>query len=64
MRQFTPDFLPEGNEFSSLRRRLTSFEYESVLKIADELGFEGFSQDASSATSDFTPNFSEIFIEN
>lgn len=64
MRQFTPDFLPEGNEFSSLRRRLTSFEYESVLKVADELGFEGFSQDASSATADFTPNFSDFFIEN
>ena len=64
MRQFTPDFLPEGDEFSSLRRRLTSFEYESVLKVADELGLDGFSQGADSATSDFTPNFSEIFIEN
>ena len=64
MRQFTPDFLPDGGEFSSLRRRLTSFEYESVLKVADELGFEGFSQGADSATADFTPNFSEFFIEN
>ena len=64
MRQFTPDFLPEGDEFSSLRRRLTSFEYESVLKVADELGLEGFSQGGDSASSDFTPNFSENFIEN
>ena len=64
MRQFTPDFLPDGDEFSSLRRRLTSFEYDSVLKLADELGFEGFSQGPESATADFTPNFSEIFIEN
>ena len=64
MRQFTPDFLPEGDKFSSLRRRLTSFEYESVLNVADELGFEGFSQGSSSATADFTPNFSDFFIEN
>ncbi|MBQ4327472.1 MAG: radical SAM protein [Clostridia bacterium] len=64
MRQFTPDFLPGGDKFSSLRRRLTSFEYESVLKVADELGLEGFSQGADSASSDFTPNFSENFIEN
>ncbi len=64
MRQFTPDFLPEGDEFSALRRKITSFEYDSVLKEAQRLGFDGYTQGADSATSSFTPNFSEIFIEN
>ncbi len=64
MRQFTPDFLPEGDVFSELRRKITSFEYDSVLKEARRLGFDGFTQGAESANSSFTPNFSEIFIEN
>ncbi len=63
MRQFTPDFLPADEKFSSLRRRLTSFEYDSVLREAEKLGFDGFTQDASSANAAFTPNFSENFIE-
>ena len=56
MNQYTPGFAMDC-EFSNLHRRLTSFEYESVLRRADELGFSGFSQERCSATSDFTPEF-------
>ena len=66
MSQYTPDFyieresLPDGSpKYSELCRRVTSFEYNSVLKIAEELGFEGYLQAKSSATKAYTPNFSE-----
>jgi putative pyruvate formate lyase activating enzyme len=55
MRQYTPDFADEN--FPELQRRITEFEYNSVLKTAENLGFSGFSQDKSSASSIFTPNF-------
>ena len=55
--QYTPDFLPEGAEYDQLRRRVTSFEYESVRSHALDLGFSGFMQDRSSATRAYTPDF-------
>lgn len=55
MRQYTPDFAPDS--FPALKRRITSFEYESVLKEALALGFDGFSQDAASAKTIYTPEF-------
>ncbi|MBQ5321567.1 MAG: radical SAM protein [Oscillospiraceae bacterium] len=55
MRQYTPDFAPES--FPELKRKVTEFEYNSVLKEAEKLGFSGFSQDKTSASSVFTPNF-------
>ena len=55
MRQYTPDFAPE--EFPNLRRRVTTFEYEYVRDAAVRLGFVGYSQDADSATADYTPEF-------
>lgn len=58
MCQYTPDFA-QHCAHRNLHRKLTSFEYQSVLDVVAELGFEGFSQDASSATAAFTPNFSE-----
>ena len=57
MCQYTPDFARDC-AYKNLHRRLTTFEYRSVLDHAAALGFDGFSQDASSATSDFTPIFS------
>ena len=46
MGQYTPDFYLEyekengkNDEFKNLRRRLTSFEYDSVLAVAEKLGF-------------------------
>ena len=55
MSQYTPSFLEEG--FPELSRRITTFEYERVLAEARRLGFEGYMQSRSSATSDFTPDF-------
>ncbi len=64
MGQYTPDFYIEyekergtNDEFKSLRRRVTSFEYNSVLSAAEELGFSGYMQDISSASAKYTPDF-------
>ncbi len=64
MGQYTPDFyidyeLEKGkNEnFKNLRRRLTSFEYDSVLSRATDLGFDGYFQSLDSASKNFTPDF-------
>ena len=56
MNQYTPDFALDAPD-PSLHRRLTSFEYDSVLSLAQSLGFSGFSQSRSSASSSFTPEF-------
>ena len=56
MSQYTPDFLEPGAD-PTLSRRLTTFEYQSVLDAASNLGFSGFSQSPSSATADYTPEF-------
>ena len=55
MSQFTPIFpehLPKG-----MNRRLTGFEYGSVMQVAEELGFIGWFQERSSAKKDYLPNF-------
>ena len=57
MWQYTPEFLPEGKEYDPLRRRVTTFEYESVRDYALRLGFDGFMQDSSAATKAYTPDF-------
>lgn len=60
MSQYTPDFYIKSNPdkaYKNLTRKLTSFEYNSVLKKAQELGFEGYFQDASSASAIYTPEF-------
>lgn len=60
MSQYTPDFYIESGclgNFKNLSRRLTSFEYDSVMKLALELGFEGYFQRISSADRSFTPKF-------
>ena len=54
MRQFTPDF---ASPDCDLKRRVTSFEYNSLLSLALSLGLDGYFQDASSAVASFTPNF-------
>ena len=56
MRQFTPDFV-DGEKYPELKRRITSFEYDSVLKKASELGFDGYTQGADAASAKFTPDF-------
>ena len=62
MAQYTPDFLPapatgQKDEYGKMRRKITTFEYESVRKRAAELGFCGYAQERSSATRNFTPDF-------
>lgn len=56
MRQFTPDFV-DRERYPELGRRLTGFEYTSVLRAADELGFEGYCQAADSGDAKYTPSF-------
>jgi len=55
MRQYTPDFAPE--DVRVLRRRVTTFEYESVLREAISLGYDGYSQEKESASAAYTPDF-------
>lgn len=56
MNQYTPfDFIP--NEFNEIKRKVTKMEYNSVVKRASELGINGFTQNASSATAEYTPDF-------
>lgn len=55
MRQYTPDFY--SGEIKSLRRKVTSFEYKSVLDAVADAGFDGYSQDACSAAAAYTPDF-------
>ena len=56
MSQYTPEFALD-TPYKELHRRLTSFEYSSVCKVAISLGFDGFMQEKSSATSEYTPQF-------
>jgi putative pyruvate formate lyase activating enzyme len=60
MNQYTPDFYlahADATAKDPLRRRLTTFEYESVLSYAADLGFDGYRQDRAAATADYTPRF-------
>ena len=59
MSQYTPDFyLNRGDgKYKNLGRRVTAFEYDSVMKAADELGFDGYFQGRASANKCFTPEF-------
>lgn len=54
MSQYTPEFNVGPKE---LDRKVTSFEYNSVIDYAVKLGLKGFMQDRSSASSAFTPEF-------
>ena len=56
MRQFTPDFV-DKTAYPELCRRLTTFEYQKVVDEAARLGFDGYVQDAASASAIYTPNF-------
>lgn len=54
MCQFTPVY---RSAELGLTRRTTTFEYNSVLKIVEEAGFDGFIQERESADSDYIPEF-------
>ncbi len=55
MSQYTPFY--KAKDIKELNRRVTSFEYDSVLRRAEELGLEGFMQEKSSAKEEYTPSF-------
>ncbi len=57
MAQYTPDFYT--GELKNLRRRVTTFEYESVRAEALRLGFNGYMQSPGAATAAFTPHFGD-----
>ena len=64
MSQYTPDFYQNAvnsgtvhHIYSPLCRKITAFEYDSVTQSALDLGFDGYFQARSSATSEFTPEF-------
>lgn len=56
MSQYTPEFATDA-PFANLHRRVTSFEYESVMAHAERLGFIGYMQQRESATAKYTPEF-------
>ncbi|MBR5682201.1 MAG: radical SAM protein [Ruminococcus sp.] len=56
MNQYTPfDFIPD--EFSELKRHVTKMEYNSVADHASKLGLNGFTQQKSSASEEYVPDF-------
>lgn len=57
MSQYTPDFVPEDCPHENLRRRITSLEYESVVREVEKYGFRGFVQQRTSASAAYTPTF-------
>ncbi len=61
MNQYTPAFV--RGDFPELRRRVTTFEYRKVLERVQELGFEGYCQDRSSASAVYTPDFDLTGLE-
>ena len=56
MSQYTPEFADDATE-KSLHRRLTRFEYDSVVEHAARLGLDGYTQAKSSASAVYTPEF-------
>lgn len=56
MRQYTPDFAKDCPH-KNLHRRVTEFEYNSVLEEAASLGLPGFSQGKDAANKAYTPDF-------
>ncbi len=58
MSQYTPEFALDCAH-KNLHRRITTFEYNSVLNHALSLGFDGYFQALSSASAQYTPNFEE-----
>lgn len=56
MSQYTPEFAKDA-PYKNLHRRVTTFEYDSVMAHAEKLGFVGYMQQRESATAKYTPDF-------
>ncbi|MBO5262069.1 MAG: radical SAM protein [Clostridia bacterium] len=57
MAQYTPGFCDPT--YKELKRKITTFEYESVVDYATQLGFDGYIQDKSASSVKYTPKFKE-----
>lgn len=57
MAQYTPEFCK--SEYKELKRKITTFEYESVVERAILLGYDGYIQDKSASSVKYTPNFKQ-----
>ena len=58
MSQYTPNGRVRGlPQYPELSRRITQREYDKVMRVADELGIEGFRQELSSAKEEYVPPF-------
>ena len=55
MAQYTP--YRKDDRYTELNRRVSSYEYRRVCEYAQQLGFEGFQQERSSAKEEYTPDF-------
>lgn len=57
MAQYTPEFC--DSLYPELKRKITTFEYQSVVERAISLGFDGYIQDKDASSVEYTPNFKE-----
>ncbi len=55
MRQYTPMY--RAGEFKEINRRVSTFEYNYVLKAAEEYCFDGFTQSLESCGENYVPQF-------
>lgn len=55
MSQYVP--MGRAADYPEINRRLTTFEYRKVLAECERIGFDGFMQERSSATTELTPDF-------
>lgn len=56
--QYTPSYKAlTDNSYRELSRKLTSFEYDSVVNTALKLNMHGFMQEKGSAKGEYTPSF-------
>ncbi len=55
MSQYTPN--DNCKLYPEINRRVSTFEYKSVLKIVEEKGINGYSQGRESAIKEYTPDF-------
>ena len=55
MAQYVPMY--GAKDYPEIDRRLTKLEYRRVSEEALRLGFDGFFQDPSSQSADYTPDF-------
>lgn len=55
MSQYVP--CGKAADYPEINRRITTFEYRKVLAECERIGFEGFTQERSAATTELTPDF-------